>query len=140
MPIITTDGYSIKPTALISAPLAFPNYPAWSDLGQEIDVGSMKSLTLYLQLKINLSANMRLRIKTKIPLTQIEYSPSFKPVTTSVDAKADEYVEFDVDADQNPQIFFDLKGCVQTVQVQIQAGTIGATPAEVTTAFYAASK
>ena len=51
-----------------------------------------------------------------------------------------EYVEFDVDADQNPQIFFDLKGCVQTVQVQIQAGTIGATPAEVTTAFYAASK
>jgi hypothetical protein len=136
---ITTDGCFIAPTALISAAQAFT--ANWVDLGGEIDVGGMDAFSLCLELDINDSLNMRMRVLTKTPKsTTLEYLPNLKPRSASVNAIADEYDEFDVDADQNKQLFYRFRGCVQTVQVQIQAGTVGASPGRVVTAYYMASR
>jgi len=137
---ITTDGCFIAPTALISAAQAFT--ADWVDLGGEIDVGGMDTFSLCLEFDANDSLNMRVRVLTKTPKsTTLEYVPNLKPRSASVNAIADEYDELDVDTvDQNKQLFYRFRGCVQTVQVQIQAGTPGVSPGRVVTAYYMASR
>lgn len=139
MALMKTDGFCIEPTALISAP---QNFTAdWADLGGEIDVGGMKYFSVGLEIDKNDSVDMRFRFLTKTALsTTLEFVPCLKPITASVNAIADEYSEFDVDADQNRQLIFNLFGCVQTVQCQIKAGTVGASAGQIDSAFYTASR
>lgn len=133
--MINTDGQSVAPTELIASAQNFT--AAWADLGDEILTWKYRYLALFLQVDINNTLNARVRILGKTAFAgTLEYTFAISTIGAADIKVEDEYVEFNVDADQNMLIMFKLNGVIPVTQVQIMAGTAGATPGQIDSAYY----
>lgn len=109
---------------------------SWVDLGSPIDVRKFNKLTLWIKLDINNAENVRLRLSGLHTESGDEYLRIIKTAGASAIAFEAEYYELNVDGtDINFVNTFDVDA-YSYVQVQVMAGTVGATPAAVTASHY----
>ena len=107
----------------------------WADVGSELYVQGARSVALWIQLDINGSTNARVRCLAKHESAgALEYSLPIRTVGASAVLVEEEYVEFNVDADQNVILSWDLDGLVPYVQFQAQVGAVGAHAAQIDSA------
>lgn len=121
---------TVGPQALISSAQDFT--AAWVDLGGEIEVNGARWLGLWLDVDINNTNNPQVRVLAKHTANHAsEFSLPILTVGAS-DVKVEEhYIEFNVDADQKVLLSFDLDRVIPYIQVQIKAGTVGATAGQI---------
>lgn len=128
---------SYQQGALISSAQNFTT--SWVDLGDPKDTQELQTFGAWLDLDINDGANMRVRLLAKHPKnTSLEFVLPIKTVSASDVKVEDNYIEFNDDSDQQVLVAWTLDKIVPKVQVQIQAGTAGATAAQVDNAYYTA--
>ncbi len=110
---------------------------SWANLGPLIQMNSFSRLGLFLKLDINDSQNVRVRAVGKRSEGDASnfVFPLLTPSATSVGVEPELY-EFTTDADVNQIIEIGTNYIVPYVQIQVQAGTAGATPGEITEADY----
>lgn len=128
------DTKYIGPEALIAAAQNFT--AAWADLGGEIPTAGCTHLGVWLNLDVNDSINMRVRALLKHTMAHADEFPGQVRVLSASDIKTQPaYIEVDTDADQMLLVSVPLDGHVPYVQIQIMAGTAGATPGQVDSAY-----
>ena len=99
----------------------------WADLGAEIDMQGFSKLAAFLTLDINGSTNARIRALAKLDKDGTkEYWLPIKVVGASAITIEAEYYEWNVDADAETVLSIDTDGLVPFVQLQVQAGAVGA--------------
>ncbi len=113
----------------------------WADLGEVIDCRDVTKIGLWIHLDINLSVNARIRfvgLKTEddtdeYVVAHVDYA------TTNLDVY-NKYYEIDADADA--KLFFPLEvdDLVPFAKIQIQAGTVGGTAAQIDEAYISFNK
>ena len=87
---------------------------------------------VWLNIDINDSQNVRLRAVGKLAKNAtLEYVFPIKVVTSSKVNVQDEFTEFTDDADQSVLVEILTNGLVPIVQLQVEAGTAGATPGQI---------
>lgn len=129
------DGYKQEPTALKATTQDLT--ASWVDIGSEIQTEGYKQLLLWVNLDINSSNNARIRVLAKRANAGAdEYVLPIKTIGTSDVKIEDEYFEFNDDADQKMVIPIDLDNLIPWVQVQVQAGTVGATAGKIVSIYY----
>jgi hypothetical protein len=120
----------IGPEELITA--AQDLTASWADLGDEIEMGGYTELLAWLTIDINNSLDVRVRALVKH--TQGGAEEFLLPIQTigasSVKVEG-HYYEFNVDADQLMVLPFHLPNDVPFVQLQVMAGTVGATAGQI---------
>lgn len=122
--------YTAGPQALISAAQNLTG--AWADLGSEVKTSGFQHLGLWLNVDINDSSDVRVRVLAKHTEAHAdEFSLPIKTVGASSVAIEDEYFELTDDADQKILIGVDLDGIVPVIQIQVMAGTLGATAGQI---------
>jgi len=127
---LSWNGKYSAPQQLISS--AQDMTGTWADLGSEYQLGGANSCAVYLNLDINLSNNARIRFMAKHASAHTdEFALPIRTVSAADVKIEDEYLEFNVDADQNVLIGADLDGCVMYGQWQVQVGTVGGTAAQI---------
>lgn len=127
------DGRIGGPHTLIAA--AQDLTANWADLGAELTVGGARFLGLFVELDINGSANARVRVLAKHTSAGTnEYVLPIRTVGASDVKVEDEYMEFNVDADQSMLLSWDLDGLVPYVQFQVMAGAVGAPAGQIDSA------
>jgi hypothetical protein len=101
---------------------------SWVAFGPEINTGLFNRINLFAALDINDSVNARIRITALMATGGISYQlPVYTVGATETKIAPVYYYEFDVDADQNLWVAADLPiNCI--AQLEIQAGTAGASP------------
>ena len=105
---------------------------AWVDLGSEISMLGYNKMCLWLKLDINDTNNPRIRAIAKLEKGGAdEYIMQIKTVAASDVKIEDSYYEWNVDADENSVLQVDTDGLIPFVQLQIQAGTVGASAGEI---------
>jgi hypothetical protein len=104
-----------------------------ADLGEQFETGNFDTAILLLQVAINDSLDVRVRI-VGIDDDTTEYYYPMKSVSTT-EVKIDPmYFELNRDIDQTIILDFNIKGVVPYSKVKVWAGTAGATPAKITKA------
>jgi len=122
------------PQALLAA--AQDLTAAWADLGAELTVTGARTIALWTTLDINDSINARVRLLVKWENAGAdEYVLPIRTVGASAVLVEDEYIEFNVDADQQMILSWDLDGLVFYAQFQVQAGVVGATAGQIDAAY-----
>lgn len=115
----------------------------WNDIGEPIGVKGWDSLALYVKVDINDTQNARLRFygKTEVADTDLFLMDHNRIKCPNATIPATEnYIELDSDADQLIEVVIpDLYG-IEAVQVQISAGTAGASPGAITSIEYMRTK
>lgn len=115
----------------------------WNDIGEPIGVKGWDSLALYVKVDINDTQNARIKFlaKTEVADTDLFLMDHNRVKCPSATVPATEdYIELDSDADQSVEILIpDLYG-IEAVQVQISAGTAGASPGAITSIEYIRTK
>jgi hypothetical protein len=112
---------------------------SWVDLGGEIDVGTKKFNTIHLwvTLDINDSNNIRFKILDKWESAGAdEYERATISTSANVLYVEPTYYEFNIDEDKKYHFVFGLDNVTPYVQIQVQVGTAGATPAQIDAAYY----
>ena len=112
---------------------------AWVNLGPEIGTDGHNAIVLWLDIDINDTTNVRFRILAKHTSGGDEYVLPIKTETASVVNIADEYFEFVTDVDAKRVIGIALARIIPFIQVQIQAGAVGATPGQILDSKYTLS-
>ncbi len=139
---LTADGYRVPPTVLKST--AQDLTANWADLGSEIDTDGYNWMKLFLQVDKNNSLNIRIRVLEKTTDDgAIEYTQVIETVGASDTKLEDHYYELNVDGadqDENIAILIELRNTVPVVQVQVMAGTVGATAGQIDGAHYSLGK
>jgi len=127
------DGRYGGPHTLIAA--AQDLTANWADLGSELTVGGARFIGLYVELDINGSTNARVRVLAKHTSAGTnEYALAIRTVGAAAVSIEDEYMEFNVDADQSVLLISDLDGVVLYVQYQVQVGAVGGTAGQIDSA------
>lgn len=111
---------------------------SWTDLGQIYDCFGFTVIGIFLKLTINDSQDFRIRLVGKTSENDsVEYSIPFKLDTIENSwVKYGDYVEIDIDIDKNMLLFFNIEGVLPCFKVQVQAGFVGSTAAQITSASY----
>lgn len=104
---------------------------SWVDYGGEISTDGHSIVALWLNIDINNTENVRLRILAKHTEGGSGYILPLKTETATIVTVEDEYFEFTTDEDARRVISFTLDRVIPFVQVQIQAGTVGATAGQI---------
>lgn len=116
---------------------------SYNDIGEPIGVKGWDSLALYVKVDINDTQNARLRFygKTEVADTDLFLMDHNRIKCPNATIPATEnYIELDSDADQLIEVVIpDLYG-IEAVQVQISAGTAGASPGAITSIEYMRTK
>ena len=119
---LSWNGRYTHPQQIISAAQTVGT--AWADLGSEYQLGGAQTCALYLNLDINDATNARIRFLAKHASSHAdEFVLPIRTVSASDVKVEDEYIEFNVDADQNMILSADLDGCVMYGQWQVQVAT-----------------
>ena len=127
------DGRYGGPYTLIAA--AQDLTANWANLGAEMATGGAHFIGLYVELDINGSTNARVRALAKHESGGAnEYLLAIRTVGAAAVLVEDEYLEFNVDADQNMLLISDLDGVALYVQYQVQAGAVGAPAGQIDSA------
>lgn len=124
---------SNEPT-IITAPQTVTG--SWADLGGELDMTSWRRIGLWIDLDINDSNNVRIRALVKIAKNgALEYVPVIKTISATDIGIIGGYYEFT--SDSNQQAYFELEtnGLIPVIQWQVMAGTAGASPAIINSAY-----
>lgn len=125
----------LAPTSVVATPQDFT--AAWVDLGGEIDTRDMETVVLWPVLDINDTLNARIRVVAKHTLAHAdEFVLPIKTVGSSDVSLEDLYYEWEDDTDQNIALSVLLERAVPVVQVQIMAGTVGATAGQIDRCVY----
>lgn len=110
---------------------------SWADVGTEISTKGYRYITFWLTVDINNSNDQRIRAIAKHTASgSEEYSLVIKTVSASDVKIEEEYLEFNVDADQLVAVTFELGNTTPYVQLQAQVGTLGATAADLDAVYY----
>ena len=105
---------------------------SWVDLGGEIDVRAIETLDLWLNVDINGSSDIRVRLLAKHTAAHAdEFTWPFVTASTANVTIAPEYTELDSDLDQILLLSSTLFGVMDKAQIQVQAGTLGAPAGQV---------
>lgn len=104
---------------------------SWADLGAELTCEDCKTAAFWFKVDINSSQNVRLRVLGKHTSGGDAYTLPIRTVSASDVKIESEYFEFNVDADQNVVIAATLDGVIPFVQLQVMAGTVGATAGQI---------
>lgn len=125
-----SDTKWIGPESLLAAAQNFT--AAWADCGTEIPTSGSTHLGIWLTLDVNDSLNMRVKALAKHTSGGTDEYELVIKTLSATDVKVDAgYIEFNTDADQKVILSIPLDGLVPYVQLQIMAGTAGATPGQV---------
>ena len=114
-----------------TAKLLITNAPvtnAWADVGEEINAAGMDSIGIFVKLVIGTAGDVNFRIRAVGRLVSAgdEYALPIRTVSSS-DVKVEpEYVEFNLDADQNIVLEIPTDQLIPIVQLQCEVGTAGA--------------
>lgn len=109
---------------------------SWVDLGREFRTDRKEKVSLWLDITINDSENLRIRILGKLNLaTADEYCLPISTVSGSEIDIQDEYNELSDDVDQKIVVNVLLEHLIPVIQWQVQVGTVGATPAVINSAY-----
>ena len=101
---------------------------AWADSGAEIPMSGYTKLGVWINIDINDSENFRIRALAKHTSAGAdEYIVPIRTVYTDKVSIEEEYLEFNDDEDQLVLFEIDTNNLVPYVQLQIQAGVVGAT-------------
>lgn len=123
-----------KVVALISAAQTLTE--AWKNLGSEIDTRGISALGVFISLNINNTLNARIRALAKRESGSAdEYVLPIRTVSTSDVKIEDEYLEFNNDVDQEMLLSWELDGIIPFVQLQVMAGTVGASAGQIISAY-----
>lgn len=110
----------------------------WADFGPVIPCDGYDKLTLFNEIDVNSSVNIRQRILARLtvdPSTGVtEYVLPIQTITSSSILIEGQYLEFNVDSDQNIVTQYNLDG-LHFAQIQIGCSATGATGGTVT-AYY----
>lgn len=124
------DTKWIGPETLLAAAQDFT--AAWADCGPEIPTAGATHLGIWLNLDVNDSLDMRIKALAKHTTAGTDEYEIIIRTLSATDIKVEPgYIEFNTDADQKVILSIPLDGVVPFVQLQIQAGTAGATPGQV---------
>ena len=130
-----SNGFYQNPTALKETAQDFTD--SWVDIGSEIQTEGYRNLLLWLNVDINDTNNPRIRILAKRAYGGTdEYVLPIKTIGTSDVKVEDEYIELNDDADQKIVLSWNLDNLMPVVQVQIQAGTVGASAGQIESIYY----
>ena len=133
MPNLRWQGQFKGPIELIAAPQDFT--ALWVDLGNWHNVEGAFAVALFLELEINDSTDMRVRLLATYLPGGDQFTLPIQTVAAAVVTLQPEYMEFNVDEDRLMAISWSLDSCISSIQVQIQVGAVGApTAAQVITA------
>lgn len=123
-----------KVTELIAAAQTLTG--AWVNLGFEIDTRWDDTLGVWIDLDINDTENARIRALAKHESEGAdEYVLPIKTVSTSDVKVEDEYTEWNNDIDQKMLLGVELKKVIPFVQLQVMAGTVGASAGQIVSAY-----
>ncbi len=116
---------------------------SWADLGSAINMNQGKlgaRVAIWLQIDINDTLNARVRALAMKGISDtLEYTFPISTVGTSDVTIEDEYFEFTDDTDRNVILEVVTNGLVPYIQFQISAGTAGASPGQIDSAYYSIS-
>lgn len=100
------------------------------DIGDEIRTNQIEGFMAFIELNINDSLNVRIRALAKHASgATSEYVLPIKTISTNQVNLEDEFFEFAEDIDQNMAIELTTNWTIPFVQLQVSAGTVGASPA-----------
>jgi hypothetical protein len=110
---------------------------SWVDYGSEISSDGHVRISLWFDIDINDTTDVRVRILAKHTRGGAdEYTFPIETISDTYISVKDEYVEFAVDVDGKHVISFELDEIIPFVQVQIQAGTVGASAGQMLSSKY----
>ena len=110
----------------------------WADLGAVVRSGNCQWLGIWLTVDINSTLNARVRARAQTTYAggaTDEYSLPIKTVSSADVKVEEEYLEFNVDADQLVILGIECNGVIPFIQFQVIAGTVGATPGQIDAAY-----
>lgn len=129
----TTKKDYTTPEALISSAQDFTG--SWVDLGTKIDMRGYKDLLVYLDIDINDAIDTRVRALGDHDTNGTnEFVFPIESISASQINIQDEFMEFAVDANQKVVLRVKAQG-VPYLQLQISAGTAGATAGQIDSAY-----
>ena len=107
-----------------TAPQTITN--AWVDVGGEIKTETYKYLTIWVNIDIGTSTNIRLRALSKHTSagTDEYFDALYTPGSSDIKAES-EYIEFNVDEDKKYKLVYDLKNSTNYIQLQVQSSNAG---------------
>lgn len=136
IPIVTADGKLLVEEGKYSTPVLVEENQAltdsWANLGDVIDMRGYTELYLYINLDINDSLNARVRALGMMTDTGDGYVLPIEAVSSTEVKVTAQYIEFDTDADQLMVLRVNV-GAIPYVQIQTQAGTVGASAGNIVT-------
>lgn len=105
-------------------PLELTN--SWTDLGGEIDTRKCSQVAVWLQIDVGTSTDVSVRAVGKLSAGgTLEYYLPLKTITSSEVRVEAEYIEFNVDADQNAIVGFEVDHLIPFVQIQVRDAANG---------------
>lgn len=125
--------------ALISTAQDFTT--AWADLGGEIDCTDYRLLILFIEIDRNDGANLKITALSKHTSAGTnEYWDAIYRITGSVVYAEPDYMEFNVDEDKKYKLKYLVDKATPYIQIQIKAGTVGASKAQIDSCTYALAR
>lgn len=109
---------------------------SWADLGSEIKTETFANLGLWLNIDINDTLDARFRALARHTDGGDKYVFPIKINTATVVNVEDEYCEFTTNEDAFRVIGITLDKILPFIQIQIQAGTVGASVGQVLNSKY----
>jgi hypothetical protein len=107
---------------------------SWADLGSEISIRGFTRMAIWLNVDINSTNNLRVRVLYKIASGGTQYNAQILTPSASDVKLENEYYEFNVDADGNYVFDVGLIGA-NYCQVQVIAGTLGSPAGKILAAY-----
>lgn len=129
-------GKFLGPEEII-APAAPQDLTAnWANLGAELFVQGARVIVLWVDLDINGSTNVRVRLLVKrAGAGADEYVLPIYTQAAAVVQVEDHLYEFNVDADQSMALQWTLDSAYSWAQFQVQAGAVGAPAGQIDSAY-----
>ena len=107
-----------------TAPQTITN--AWVDVGGEIKTETYKYLTIWINIDIGTSTDVRITALSKHTSAGTdEYWNAIYIESANVIKAEPEYIEFNVDEDKKYKLVYDLKNSTNYIQLQVQSSNAG---------------
>lgn len=132
------DGLYFAPQQLIAS--GTPVTSGWENLGNEYHLAGVSNVGLYVSLTINDSTDVRFRLNALHTSGGTAYAMPIATASGTDVAVQAHYFELESDADQDIMLMLDLGGVVNYGRWQVEAGTVGGTPAQITDVWMLASR
>ena len=104
---------------------------SWVDIGAEVESGMRSDIGLWIKVTINDSANIDFRIQAKHTSGGDEYEIMDETIVNGLEAEDPQIHELNRDIDQDVYFHIALGGEIPFLQLQVKAGTVGATGATI---------